>query len=231
MEAILTAEQAKEARSKTHLSQGKVAADLGINRTYLSLFEGGKYVLEDSVLKSLRSYYQEHGYDFEGADAPAARVERQAPQARGSVRVMDGFQVVAAMPDDEAEILLAEYVQNQVKINELCAQKPEEDRWVFFSEVDKADLRERQQQILMLMARNFTLVEQLHGHETVLPCHQSEKETPKETVGDYLSKLFADVFGFQDAATADVDPEEAVPPRRSLRIFRSQEKEKDDLLL
>ena len=210
MEAILTAEQAKEARSKTHLSQGKVAADLGINRTYLSLFEGGKYVLEDSVLKSLRSYYQEHGYDFEGADAPAARVERQAPQARGSVRVMDGFQVVAAMPDDEAEILLAEYVQNQVKINELCAQKPEEDSWVFFSEVDEADLRERQQQILMLMARNFTLIEQLHGRETVLPCLESEKGRPKETVGDYLSGIFADVFGFRDhTVTEDTGEDEA----------------------
>ena len=210
MEAILTAEQAKEARNKTRLSQGKVAADLGINRTYLSLFEGGKYVLEDSVLKSLRSYYQEHGYDFEGADAPAARVERQAPQARGSVRVMDGFQVVAAMPDDEAEILLAEYVQNQVKINELCAQKPEEDSWVLFSEVDEADLRERQQQILMLMARNFSLVEQLHGRETLLPCSESEAEAEKVTVGDYLSRLFADVFGFRDHTVAeDTGQEEA----------------------
>src|SRR3989344_2943495 len=157
MEAILTAEQAKEARSKTRLSQGKVAADLGINRTYLSLFESGKYVLEDSVLESLRSYYQEHGYDFGGEEPADGRVAaRQAPQVRGTVRVMDGFQVVAAMPDEEAETLLSEYVEKRVKIKELCAQEPEEDSFAFFSDVDEEDLRERQQQILMLMARNFT---------------------------------------------------------------------------
>jgi hypothetical protein len=205
MEAIFTAEQAKEARSKTRLSQGKVAADLGINRTYLSLFEGGKYVFEDSVLESLRSYYEQQGYDFGDTDPPAGGrgAVHQAPQGRGSVRVMDGFQVVAAMQDEEAEMLLSEYVQNRVKINELCAQKPKDD---WFGEVHEGDLHKRQQQILTLMARNFTIVEQLHGHETVLPCYRSEEDAQKETVGDYLKKFFADVFGFQDDEDADADP-------------------------
>lgn len=202
MKAILTAEQAKEARNKTHISQGKVAADLGINRTYLSLFEGGKYVLEDSVLKELRGYYEQHGYDFDAAEAP----EQPAPSTRqhhASVRVMDGFQVIGAMTEEEAEALLAEHLQNRVKISELCAQKPKEGDFAFFSAVDEKDLQARQHQVLLLMARNFTLVEQLHGRETVLPCHESEKETPKETVGEHLSSLFADVFSFRGQDVPD----------------------------
>lgn len=200
METILTAEQAKEARSKIRLSQAKVAADLGINRAYLSLFEGGKYVFEDSALKSLRSYYQQHGYDFDITDVP----KQTAPKPSAPIRVMDGFQVIGAMTEEEAEALLAEYVQNRAKINELCSQVPEESSFsIFSSEVDREDLRDRQYQILLLMARNFTLVEQLHGRETLLPCSESEAAAEKVTVGDYLRSLFADVFSFRGQGVPD----------------------------
>jgi len=42
-------------------------------------------------------------------------------------------------------------------------------------------------------------------------------------VGDYLSKLFAEVFGYQDdAVTTDDDSEEeqAAPQRRGISIFK-----------
>ena len=67
MEQVMTAQQAKSARSAAHFSQGKVATDLGINRSYLSLFESGKYVLDDSTLTQLRDYYQDHGVNLDGA--------------------------------------------------------------------------------------------------------------------------------------------------------------------
>lgn len=207
MEAILTAGQAKEARSKTRLSQGKVATELGINRAYLSLFEGGKYVLEDSVLKELRGYYERHGFTFDEDNtlkqtAPAPRPERTP------VRLMDGFQVIDAMPDEEAEALLAEHTQNRAKIRELCAQKPKEGGFaMFFSDIDEEDLRVRLNEILMLMARNFTLVEQLQGRETVLPRLAAQAKAPRDTVGDCLSALFAETFGFkgQDAPITEED--------------------------
>jgi transcriptional regulator with XRE-family HTH domain len=207
MKTILTAEQAKAARSTTRLSQGKVAADLEINRAYLSLFESGKYVFKDSVLTQLRSYYEEHGYDFGDAGAPEQTASRSQASHVEAVRIMDGFQVPSAMSEEEAEALLAEYSENSAMIQTSCAEKPED--FLFFG-VDEDDLHERQYQVLMLMARNFTLIEQLHGRETVLPTLEAEKKKPKKTVGDYLSSDFADIFGFQDqAVTDDVDQDEA----------------------
>lgn len=44
---ILTANLAKSARIELHLSQGKVAGDLDISRTYLSQFENGRYLFDD----------------------------------------------------------------------------------------------------------------------------------------------------------------------------------------
>jgi transcriptional regulator with XRE-family HTH domain len=66
MEPVLTAQKAKSARNAAQLSQGKVATDLGINRSYLSLFESGKYVLDDNTLAQLRDYYQDHGVNLNG---------------------------------------------------------------------------------------------------------------------------------------------------------------------
>lgn len=65
MEMILTPETAKAARQKINLSQGKVAADLGINRAYLSHFESGKHLFDTSVLLSLRRYYEKNGLVLE----------------------------------------------------------------------------------------------------------------------------------------------------------------------
>lgn len=53
-----TPPQAKTARVAAQLSQGRVASDIGINRSDLSQFESGKYLLDDSTLNRLRDYYQ-----------------------------------------------------------------------------------------------------------------------------------------------------------------------------
>jgi len=193
METILTAEQAKTARDALHLSQGKVASEVGINRTYLSLFESGKYVFEDDTLSALRSYFEEQGHDFDTPNDQAATSKPQgsvaATRAVLAVRVKDGFVVPSALAEDEAEKLLTEYQENRRQIVALCGEQPNEG--FFFSDVDENDLQRRQQAVMQLMARNYALVERLHGHT---PLGEQDEGGRKKTVGQHLDGLFQALF-------------------------------------
>src|SRR5258708_15678370 len=114
MEQVLTAQQAKSARSAAHLSQGKVATDLGINRSYLSLFESGKYVLDDNTLAQLRDYYQDHGVNLDTTpDAPGNAKPIPASTASTGARLRDCFLLLDAMDDDEADAVLTEDTENR----------------------------------------------------------------------------------------------------------------------
>ncbi len=62
---ILAASQAKQARSELQLSQGNVVGYLGVNRTYLSQFENGRYLFDDTLLEKLRDYHEGEGYEFD----------------------------------------------------------------------------------------------------------------------------------------------------------------------
>lgn len=198
METVLTAEQAKAARDALHLSQGKVASEVGINRTYLSLFEGGKYVFDDNTLSALRSYYEQQDYDFDsdtdGADMKA-RISKPRPSSARAVRVKDGFVVPGLMAEEDVEPLLAEYQTNRQKIMQLCGEAPESG---FFSAVDSDDLEKRLQIVLGLMARNYTLIEQLHGHIPFGSSLENGEGERKKTVGGYLAERFEAHFGAGD---------------------------------
>src|SRR5713101_9558494 len=123
MDPVLTAQQAKHARSAAQLSQGKVATDLGINRSYLSLFESGKYVLDDNTLTQLRDYYEDHRVSLD--DAPSAPDNAKTIPASTTghgAHLRDGFLLPDAIDDDEADALLTEYAENRAKISALCAE-------------------------------------------------------------------------------------------------------------
>src|SRR3569833_4456852 len=127
METILTPETAKAARQKTNLSQSKVAAELGINRAYPSLFESGKYLFEESVLSSLRCYYEENGYVFENV----RNADVYAEPKFALVQVKEKFDIPNWMDETEDEELLATYTENRKKIISLCLKHPKEiEFWV-----------------------------------------------------------------------------------------------------
>ena len=107
MAAILTSIQAKAARHATKLFQGKVATDLGINRAYLTLFESGKYLFNDSALSSLRNYYEEHGYEFNRDFEDMNGQLKSDPSPHNPFRVKDGFEIPSSMDESEVEELLA----------------------------------------------------------------------------------------------------------------------------
>lgn len=190
---VLTSQQAKQARQVLGLSQGKVAGELGINRTYLSQFENGRYVFDDKVLTKLRDYYQQNGFDLPSTlDEPVSDnlgewdaesdVDRQVVTT--GVRVMDGFVVPDQTAEADVDDILTEYTENSHLIRTLCKGAVKRG---FFG-IDEDDLSEREHQLLVLMARNYTLVEQLHGHETVHPRDVAELETIGDSVARELAK-------------------------------------------
>ena len=103
-------------------------------------------------------------------------------------RPLDGFVVPEQMKQDKANPLLAEYVRNDCRIRELCSSPVE--RTFFGLVVDDEDRSSKEQEALILMARNYALIEQLSGRETVLPGRKAEKKT----IGDVLGSRFADTI-------------------------------------
>jgi transcriptional regulator with XRE-family HTH domain len=87
MSNILSAVEAKQARASIKRSQGKVASELGLNRTYLSLFEGGKYLFDDGTLQRLRAYYEERDCSFGVDDKNIDGVEVEVEVGVGGLEV------------------------------------------------------------------------------------------------------------------------------------------------
>ena len=160
----------------------------------MSLFENGKYLLPDSDLEKLRDYYESHGAVFdddlptiEPADANREDwTQDENPQysSRG-VCHLDGFIIPPAVDESLVESILSEYSKNLRKIRKLCNSRPKEG---FLWGIDEEDLERREQAALALMVRNYTLIEQLHGRETVVPRQKEEKET----IGYYVAQVLAE---------------------------------------
>src|SRR5690348_13527415 len=99
--ALFTSQQAKAARGAAHLSQGRVAADLGINRSYLSQFESGKLLFDHATLTRLPDYYSKHGARLESiAYASKVMVKRAIPCLR------DGFLIPLEADENQVDALL-----------------------------------------------------------------------------------------------------------------------------
>lgn len=197
MKQILSPQQARDARASAKLSQGKVGSDLSINRAYLSLFEAGKYVFDDATLTRLRDYYTDR--DTDPSEAPSVDPRKEAERFElaetDMPQLCDGFLVTANSDAEEVESLLAEYADNRSKIADLCSYDIRKNSFLF---VTNDEVKKRTKEVLFLMARSFTIVEQLHGHQTVLPCARAALGMRKNSTGDFLSEAFGEELGFRE---------------------------------
>ena len=207
---ILTNNQARTARATLGFSQGSVANAVGLNRTYLSLFENGKYLFPDRDLRKLRDYYSSMGASFDKSEIPddsnivavhdvvgerhaRAAADRDADRTK-SLRVMDGFAIPINMDDIEVEHLLSEYSDNQKTIHQLCSydirKKHSSEPFLFWDAmIDQSEVEKRTKQVLTLMAKNYFLIETLHGHD---PLIRKADHTESElcTTGDFIRAMF-----------------------------------------
>lgn len=164
MSNILSPSEAKQARASAKLSQAKVASDLGINRTYLSLFEGGRYVFDDSTLIALRDYYEELGFDADcgiSADCDEG-LEQGYPgfAASKEVVVRGGVDIPASAEEAAAEEYLSARSTNMRRIREICSEKVERG---LLGGIDRESLNSRLDEAVRLLAKNELITAQMHG--------------------------------------------------------------------
>jgi len=196
MSIILTAQQAKQAREAVRLSQGKISSVLGINRTYLSLFESGKYIFDDQALEDLRKYYEGLGYDFqdEGLDGGIDVINYPLPAPPDNISnqsVSDGVEASSELPVQGHTELLTEYEANRQAINDLASQ---EVGGGLFSDWFEEPGEEEKLRLITLMARNYSIHEEMKGHHTIRPCDPEMLDNKMDTVGEMVGAMFSEVI-------------------------------------
>jgi transcriptional regulator with XRE-family HTH domain len=152
--AILTPSQARDARESIALSQGRVAADTGVSRSYLSQFECGKLVLADSDLESLRAFYESRGASFD--EAPE---DDPATAGPNGPRIRDGLHIPDGVSREAADAILGHMAHSDQLARELLtADAP---RGLFG--VDSGKARDSARKAVRLMAHNWALLQSLQG--------------------------------------------------------------------
>jgi transcriptional regulator with XRE-family HTH domain len=161
MTNLQTSKMLRNARESLGLSQAKVSRDTGINRTYLSRFEGGIQVLPDDHLRVLQEHYEEAGFEFPAISEKDSEIDLQGNPTvhRDSCTIMDGF----LLPDDynpiEVEDLLEELKSHEDFINSELNSAPENG---FLPE---RSLRRRLREIAFRGLRCYSIIQEMQGRE------------------------------------------------------------------
>lgn len=188
---ILTPLQCKNARSQLGISQSKLSKETRLSRTNLALFEVNKYLLGDSELRKLRSYFESCGCTFE-ADAEAANEPtygKPAPTpptrtaSKSGAKSMDGFLVPSGLDQNTVETWLNEIIVNDQKIANIGAE--EIKRHWFTGD----PLTENRDEVLRLMARNYVLIRKLQGKRPFPRPATEDPENEPQVTWDLLRLL------------------------------------------
>jgi len=184
---VLTPDLAAQAREQLKLSQSKVAKELGINRSYLSQFEGSKRILEDHILDDLHNYFVSMGWEPSIDTSDDAGEELLNSPLHG-LNIADGF-VICEDAFPHKEQLLGAYYENAVTIE---TQKTDILRRRPFGRLDEKDAKAQCFELLMLMARQYEIKQILHGqHEQPPKALDTDNLRDLETTGDFVEFLLS----------------------------------------
>ncbi len=198
--SLLTPNQAVEARQSLNLSQAMVARDTGLNRAYLSQFEGSKRVLEDPWLTTLHEYYVSQGWE-PVEDTDRASVEQRLKSEKHGLTIVDGFVISSHASIDEAETLLEEYYDNAHEIEQL---KAVEFKRGILGGLSEHEIRDKSVRAFALMARQCQIVQLLHGrHESIDHSVSLYDSDTIRTAGDYIEAITQAAKGGQEIETGE----------------------------
>lgn len=183
----LTGDIAFQARQELGLSQSKVAKETGINRAYLSEFEGDKRVLSESQLKGLSDYLQQQGWS-PTSEQSEATVEELINHDKCGLTIRDGFVVVQHASEHDVEELLGEYYALDDEIEGLCSAKV--IRGMFG--IDDEEAIKQGLQVLLCIARRSEILNVLQGRTDALGGRLDiSNEKTLISVGDYVNALLS----------------------------------------
>lgn len=170
MHIQLTPEACKAARTNAKLSQARVAIDLGINRTYLSQFESGKYLLNEDLLAKLSDYF----------------IEKSGSSMHASVQNKINSPHLAVVTTDSVNTA-QEYEELNSSIAALCSYDLENSKFLGLW-IDEDEAERRTNEVILLMARAYYLNENISAPEI---CTNGASQN-KSLVFRYVhKKLFA----------------------------------------
>jgi transcriptional regulator with XRE-family HTH domain len=185
---ILSNTQAVAARSALNLSQAKVANDTGLNRAYLSRFEGGKMVLDDRWLDELYIYYEEQGWN------PEKDATVEDDNDIDTLRMRDGFQISAALDDVEVEELLNDYYNNQLKIEVLAKTETPKG---FLIGMDEERAEKYALELMSLTCLQDHILRRLRGHDSAVTV-QLLRYRHIETIGQYAGVMLVKALKLEE---------------------------------
>ena len=183
LEQVLSPANCVSAREELNLSQAKVASDTGISRPYLSQFESGKRVLEDAKQQDLLDYFGGHGWQPVVPDKESDNVSELLPYI-----VRDGFIVPDSISAEDVESILEEYCDNAEKIERIRAVSVERGSWS--GKIDTYHANENWLAAMMLAARQFTIIQLLHGKLEAGGEFVEQDRAAITTVGEYGDDMF-----------------------------------------
>ena len=180
---VLTPDESKRARSELNISQAKAASGADINRSYLSQFESGTRILDDKSADKLCSFYVASGWEEEQIEV----VEPEVAIKTGGIKIRDGFVIPNQADDEHLERLLEEYQDNLLEIQQ---EEGKPVHFGFLGGLNEERTAEMSQYLLKLMARNFSIITQLHGQDILVPAKISEKNI--KTLGHFTQSFLFD---------------------------------------
>lgn len=136
--------------------------------------------MSDSDLEKLREFYITEGFDLEGMSKGDFEGQVESIEHPQSIELP--VPPVESNVGDSGEIC-AEVEKNNERISELLDREIKTD---WFGDIHEQDLARREHEVLILMARNYTLLERVHGNVVVEPVATDE---PK-TIGEHISMVF-----------------------------------------
>jgi transcriptional regulator with XRE-family HTH domain len=176
MQLILNPHESISARNSLDISQSAVSRDTGINRVYISQFESGKRILEDSQLNALRDNYIELGWI-----PPEPNSESQPKTKSYPVKIRDGVVVLNYYSDEKIEEILSEIYAIK---SDLQNSEQQEIPRGYFGNIDQDKALRRCIWILLHYMKLYQLQESLQGKKAK---NKSEIEISQvETNADYV---------------------------------------------
>lgn len=174
----LTQTTAKAIRESLSLSQAMVASETGVNRAYISQYEGGRRVLEDRDLEALERFYIQEGWD------PAPDNGEQPLAEVAGFRMVDGFTIIEPESEEDMETLIQEYYDNADSIAEMRTLPVE--REFFFGGLAKESTTNKALPLLTLYARQQQIKDILQGR---MPAAEALDADKVQTLGDFIDQV------------------------------------------
>ena len=178
---ILNPEQARQARETLGLSQSLVSKETGISRAYISQYETGHRILEDTSQETLNEFYISQGWN------PTPTPKGVTNEDPSPFILMDGMLIVKPESESNLEALIDEYYENDELIAEL-RNEPVESGWLLGG-LDREGSTEKALPLLALYARQYQIKETLQGR--LGDSSKLDGAEPK-TIGDFVDLVLTE---------------------------------------